>query len=367
MAHSDKKMLSIFLTNTCNLNCIYCYAHNDLQQNQTISREFAFWGVEHYYKEYILKYNFDKRLRFYGPGEPTTQIQLMKEITEYAIEIWGNECEVEIQSNGCFSTSTGDWISDNADNIWISCDGLPEIQDENRPFYMTGQKSSPVMEANIRKLVQSPRCNVGIRSTITDRNVNRQKENIDYFSSLGVKYVWVDIIFPGVGDKIEEFNYLNIDTFVDNFIEATEYADKLGMEYRTFFACNFDKCTNRHCRACYPVPHLTMDGYLSACDMALYGENPGRMKDLIYGKWNSQTKEPIFFTDRIQKIQKRTIENLEHCKGCSANQHCGGYCLGETLNETGSLFGHKAIVCKGIRRLYNELPERLRKYTYKHP
>lgn len=367
MAHSDKKMLSIFLTNTCNLDCVYCYAHNDPNNIQVISKDFAFWGIEHYYNEYILKHGFDKRLRFYGPGEPTTQFALMKEISEYANCVWGSDTKIEIQTNGCFANNICEWIYKNADNVWISCDGLPEIQNKNRPFYKTRNPSSPVMENNVKKLSLSKKCVVGIRSTITELNVNEQIENVRYFHSLGVKYVWVDTVFPGVGDNVHNFVYLDMDNFVDRFLEATRYADSLGMEYRTFFACNFDKCTNMHCRACYPVPHLTTDGYLSACDMALFGAEESHMKPLIYGRWDAATNETVFFTERIEQIQQRRVENLTHCKYCSANQHCGGYCLGETLNETGSLFGHKAVVCKAIRRLYEELPDKLKKYTYKHP
>lgn len=367
MAHSDKKMLSIFLTNTCNLDCVYCYAHNDPENIQIMSKDFAFWGIEYYYKEYILKHGFDKRIRFYGPGEPTTQFTLMRDISEYAKKIWGIDTQIEIQTNGCFSDMVCEWIEENADNIWISCDGLPEIQNRNRPFYITHKPSSPVMERNIKKLALSDKCVVGIRSTITELNVDEQIDNVKYFHSLGVKYVWVDTVFPGVGDDVRDFVYLDMNHFVDKFLEATKYADSLNMEYRTFFACNFDKCTNMHCRACYPVPHLTTDGYLSACDMALFGESDSRMKELIYGKWDANTKKVKYFDDRIKKIQDRRVENLAHCKHCSANQHCGGYCLGETLNETGSLFGHKAVVCNAIRRLYKELPDELKKYTYKHP
>lgn len=195
-----------------------------------------------------------------------------------------------------------EWIEENANNVWISCDGLPEIQNMNRPFYKTHKPSSPVMEKNIKKLSLSTRCVVGIRSTITELNVNEQIKNVQYFNSLGVKYVWVDAVFPGVGDDVHSFAYLDMDNFVDKFLEATKYADTLGMEYRTFFACNFDKCTNMHCRACYPVPHLTTDGYLSACDMALFGEYDNHMRVLIYGQWDAETKQVNYFTERIKKM-----------------------------------------------------------------
>lgn len=367
MAHSDKKMLSIFLTTTCNLDCVYCYAHNDPEHGQIISRDFAYWGVDYYYSEYILKHGFDKRIRFYGPGEPTTQFGLLKNITKYAKEVWGEDTEVELQTNGCFSDEVCDWIADNVDNIWISCDGLPDIQNANRPFLGSGAPSAPVMERNIKKLTQTTRCVVGIRSTITSDNVDKQIENVKYFKSLDIRYVWVDPVFPGVGDEPSEFQYVDVDLFVEYFIEASKVAATLGMEYRTFLACNFDKCVDKHCRACWPVPHLTTDSYLSACDMALYGNRKDHMNELIYGYWNPNTKSISYDLEKLDKIQRRVVTNLEHCNKCIANKNCGGYCLGETLNETKNLYGHKKYICKAIQRLFLELPEELKKYTYKHP
>ncbi len=52
---------------------------------------------------------------------------------------------------------------------------------------------------------------------------------------------------------------------------------------------------------------------------------------------------------------------------CTAKEHCGGYCLGEVLNETKSLFGQKRGVCQAIRYLNDHLAPQMRKYKYTHP
>ena len=52
---------------------------------------------------------------------------------------------------------------------------------------------------------------------------------------------------------------------------------------------------------------------------------------------------------------------------CSAKEHCGGYCLGEVLNETKDLFGQKVHACQAIRYLNEKLDSKYRKYTHTHP
>ena len=57
---------------------------------------------------------------------------------------------------------------------------------------------------------------------------------------------------------------------------------------------------------------------------------------------------------------------MKHCQNCPAQMHCGGYCLGEIVNETGSLYGQNKIKCNAVQRLYKELGQS-GTYKYFHP
>ena len=57
---------------------------------------------------------------------------------------------------------------------------------------------------------------------------------------------------------------------------------------------------------------------------------------------------------------------MKHCINCPAKLHCGGYCLGEIVNETGSLYGQNIVKCNAVRKLYNELGL-CDTYQYLHP
>lgn len=365
-AHYKKEMISIFLTTKCNLNCDYCFTNKNQGEHreQTISFEFVKRGIDDYFAT-----DYMRHVRFFGAGEPTVEFELLKRIHGYAVERAGEAVTFEIQTNGAFSDSIAQWLKEHIDIIWISCDGTPDMQDAHRPFLQDKRKTSAVIEKNIRILQSAnSKAFVGMRATITPENIDRQKDIIQYFYRLGIRNIWVDPIFPSVGNQaaVGQDNFDSI-LFAKEFIEAARFAHEKGVFYGSILTCNFNDTVNRHCRACLPVPHLTTDGYVSACDMALFGKDENHMSPLIYGKWDEDAKEIRYDQQKIDLLRSRTTENMRHCEMCPAKEHCGGYCLGEVLNETGDLFGCKKGACQAIRYLGQHLDPELRKYKYTHP
>lgn len=360
MPHINKQMASFFLTTKCNLKCVYCYNSKERteKEEQSIPLHIAKAGVDYFFST-----NTSRHIRFYGPGEPTQEFELMKSIVEYA-KSKSEKVTTELQTNGCFNMNVCQWLLDNLNIIWVSFDGEPDIQNHNRPC-ANGKPSSPIIERNIKWLNKNKgnrNINIGARVTMTNDNIGRQKEIIDYFVSLGIKHIWTDPLFPTVDDipvckdkkKLSEYDF-DLEKYLTNFIDAYNYAKKIGVFYGSFLICNFDGICDRHCRACTPVPHFTTDGYISACDMVTFGSSPNHMDCFIYGKWDEDTKSFKIDEEKVRLLQKRTTANMSHCSKCIAKEHCGGYCLGEVMNETGSLFGQKTTVCNAIRLLYKKI------------
>lgn len=373
MPHVRKQMASFFLTTKCNLSCEYCYNRKERTQvnEQSLPFEIAKAGVDMFFKE-----NSSRHIRFYGPGEPTQKIELMKKIVAYAREKAEDNLTVELQTNGVFAKKDREWLLNNVNIMWISFDGEPEVHDKLRHF-PNGKPSSPIIEKNVKFLSDnkaSKNLMVGARVTITNDNIERQKNMIDYFLSLGIKHIWSDPVFPKVGmipvykDLLELKSYqFDMDKYVDTFIAAREHAEEMGIFYGSFLTCNFDGITNKHCRACTPVPHFTPDGYISACDLVTFGKNAGHMDCFVYGKWVDNNQGFLIDNKKVQALQKRTTENMDHCRDCEVREHCGGYCLGEVQNETGRLTWQKPKVCKAIKRLAKSTSFTEKSYPYLHP
>ena len=383
MPHCNKKMISFFLTTKCNLVCRYCYNAKERNaiQEKNLPLEIAKAGIDWYFEN-----NDSRHIRFYGPGEPTQEFDSMRQITEYAKAHpnGGDRVTVEIQTNGVFSEEKRDWVLENVNIAWMSFDGMKEIQDYYRPInpiyssIFGGRSSSEVLEENVRWLIDhtgNRNLMVGARVTITDMNVAKQKEMVDYFFGLGIRYVWTNPLFYSVGrtpvcknpQKQKSFHF-DMDAYLDNYIEAYYYAKEKEVFWGSFLTINFDGESDYHCRSCTPLsaPHLTPDGYISACDMVLLGTNAYHMDLFVVGKWNPEKKLFEWDNEKIKALNERKSTTMSHCSSCIAQLHCGGQCLGEIVNETGRLDGQNPIKCTAVRRLYNELGP-CPPYPYLHP
>lgn len=383
MPHCNKKMLSFFLTTKCNLCCRYCYnakERNNIKE-QTIPVEIAEAAIDWYFEK-----NQSRHIRFYGPGEPTQEFEKMKHITEYAKKHnnGGNDVSVEIQTNGVFTNEVRSWILDNVNILWASFDGMLEVQNYNRPLnpiysdIFDKKTSGEVLEQNIKWLNKnrgSRNLMVGARVTITDKNISKQIEMVDYFYSLGIRQVWTNPLFYSVGkipvcqDQEKKNAYeFNMNLYVAEYLKAYYYAKEKGMFWGSFLTINFDGEAEHHCRSCDPLsaPHITPDGYISACDMVVIGAKPYHMSLFIVGKWNTESKSFELYNERIKQLNERKSTNMKHCQQCPAMLHCGGYCLGEIVNETGKLDGQNPIKCMGVKKLFSELGV-CEPYQYLHP
>lgn len=373
MPHMNKQMASFFLTTRCNLRCVYCYNREERHQleEQTLPLDIAKAGIDYFFST-----SSSRHIRFYGPGEPTQAFLLMKNIVEYARQAAGEPLTIELQTNGCFGTDIRSWILDNLNIVWISFDGEPDIQNYNRPC-ANGKPSAPIIENNIRWLIGNKGVRdlmIGARVTITEANILRQRQMIDYFKGLGITHIWSDPVFPSVGEipvcddpvKLGSYNF-DMDLYADEYIDAHNYAKQNNVFYGSFLTCNFDGICNRHCRACTPVPHFTTDGFISACDLVTFGSNSNHMDCFVYGKWNKEKRKFDIDESKVAVLRARTTENMQHCLQCDVREHCGGYCLGEVQNETGRLTGQKPRTCKAIRKIANSIGFINEQYPYLHP
>jgi len=370
MPYCDKKAISFLLTTQCNLRCTYCFGARNCEKN-VLDYNFAHRVLE----DYVGGTGGIKLIRFFSDGEPTLEIELLKRIYWDAIRL-DPEMKAEIQTNGIFSQETADWLGKNMDYIHMSIDLLPEDHDKYR-ITPNGKPSSPIILKNLQYLKDMPdrKAKIVIRATITIHNINKQKEGIDYYyDNYGIDTFWVDPIFPPVFDVAEKtYEPIDMMQFAQAFIDAHNHAWERNIFYESNLTTNFDGKTDKACRACLPMPHLTMDGYLSACEMATYGKDAGKMDAMIYAKYDAENDKIIYDENKLKILKSRILHNMpSECRECAAGEYCAGFCLGETLNENGSLFRVKTRVCRALRYIYGEIgylyPQKYPKgFPIKHP
>lgn len=345
-------MISFFLTTRCNLRCIYCYTYksqNVKKEHQTLDFNFAKRGIDDFFRD-----NASRHIRFYGIGEPTLEFELMKKIKNYAYDKAGDSLIVELQTNGFFSEKKAQWIAENINILWVSCDGPAEIHDIQRPT-ASKKPTSGIVEKNLKYFARQKLMQAGVRVTLTPLTMNKQLEIVQYFHNIGIKYINVLPAFAPIEDKTNSVLDWDALGFAKNFLTAHKKAKKLGIWYNTMCIVNFDEQTRHACRACTPCPHLTTDGYISCCDFTQLGTeySPGPLQQLIYGKYIPKKDIIIYDEKAVSKVRSRCVENLKEktCANCKHIYHCAGGCLGQVVNETGDLMGKCEKNCKIVQYL----------------
>ena len=91
------------------------------------------------------------------------------------------------------------------------------------------------------------------------------------------------------------------------------------------------------------------------------------MSALIYGEFDKIKNEITYHKDKINIIKSRKGSNMMACAKCEVLKNCAGGCLGEALNEPGSMFGIKPEACKAIKYLAKRMPLNTGQYPYLHP
>ena len=337
--------MDAIFTDACNLDCKYCITASRKNLRSKIDVNFAKLGI----LEHIA--NIHKPwIRFYGAGECTLEFDMIKELIEFSGRSTDKKTIFEIQTNGFFSEKIANFIGDNFDIVYISCDGPPEINNYHRRT-KDDCDTSDVIERNIK--IISGTTNVYIRSTITKYNVFRQIEMLEYFKGMNVNCVFSKPVLNKV--DLKQKNKLSVDLkkYAEEFVKAYKYALKHNIFYGNIYIVNFDKPTKIFCRACKPYPHLTPDGFVSCCDRAYTGSTS--LSDLIYGRYNSKRKRIEYNQDKINNIKKRNILNMAKCRNCEIKYSCGGSCLGTSYQYSGDMFIPDIRECEIIKYFYDNI------------
>lgn len=197
------------LTENCNLKCVYCFEGHSRCITKYMSKEVAFKGVDFLLSQAI-EGNLDKiYITFFG-GEPTLCPELMIDIMLYAEEAAkkvSKEVYYNVITNGTIYNYKIEKFLDtwrlkcknNSINIQFSIDGIPEIQNANRPS-KSGVSSAKLVEETIaayKKYCQKYNVNkkaLHIHACVSKESLPKIYDSYLYFTqSLGleVNFAWI--------------------------------------------------------------------------------------------------------------------------------------------------------------------------------
>jgi radical SAM protein with 4Fe4S-binding SPASM domain len=356
MGHIRKQMITLMTSARCNLACGYCSQRTFPELapgHETLDVEFAEAGMRDFFAA-----NGSRWIRFFGAGEPTLAFEVMAETRDRARRLAGDALRVELQSNGMFPPSVADWVEGHVDILWLSYDGPPEIQDRNRPA-PGGERSSGAVGENVRRFARCGRMQAGVRATVSPSDFARMPELVEHFHELGLLRACLAPVYASTSN-LDGGSPLKLLEFARHYVRADETARRLGFGLSTHLIVNFDEPVAGYCRACTPCPHLTTDGWVSCCDETPLGPEylPGILQELVYGRWEPETRSVRYFPEALARIRARNTENLRRggCSGCGLVERCSGGCLPKNMFMTGDLYAPHAEWCEAVRFLAARLP-----------
>ncbi|TSD01823.1 MAG: uncharacterized protein Athens071426_642 [Parcubacteria group bacterium Athens0714_26] len=264
------RSLTLLVTRSCNLACIYCYAAAK-KSGRTMSLNLALQSLKWFAEQF--KGN-TIRISFHGGGEPTLEFALIQEVVKeayYLAQKSSKKTRFQIVTNGTASIGIFDWFIDNNFGISISADGPAFIQNRNRPF-VNGKGSSEIVEKNIRYLVSR---NYPFTIRLTFSSIDDIREIVRYFGNLGVKSLHVEPLFPHgreykrvIFGKESEKEVYSPDgkEFVTSFFKAMGVAREFGIRITNSHIGHLTKGLGYFCGSASGRSMIVTDeGFISGC------------------------------------------------------------------------------------------------------
>ncbi len=222
--NSNKKLFKLVfnVSNTCNLNCKYCYASggNYNRKDSLMKKE----TIDKILTEIYVKYDYIKTIYFFG-GEPLINFDSIKYIVDKLNEHYqDNNFDYRIVTNGIFlSKSIIEFFDKNKFKVYVSIDGPKKIQE-----FLRGTNTFNVVMNNINLLKSAKNIKVQLLCTYTKYHQDNISFNdlISFFEKTGFNYSINDVdtndntlkLIQGKDllTKEKEFIDISIDRIVSN-------------------------------------------------------------------------------------------------------------------------------------------------------
>jgi len=320
----------LFVTQNCNLACVYCLAGKNYKKNVIMTEEIAFKSIN--FISNLVQTNGEIEIIFFG-GEPLLNWKLIKKCILY-VEQTVSKRYKDIRYRYHITTNLtllpDDFISFvKAKNISVltDIDGLQHDHDRLRPT-LSGKGSFNTIINNVYKLIESD-IPIEIRTTVTSVNENNLLEICSTLMDIGVESCAFPLLIPVDSDQklVDKCLYPNYEIYVSqiksiikNKIISPQKLHPVS-EFVNFFSNG--KITESGCG----MPRgstciVDSEGNIYPC-IYLAGNESFRLSNVRDALKNSA----IFFNNAFfSKYKNKFGIDKGSCKKCIYKFACGGGC-----------------------------------------
>jgi uncharacterized protein len=341
--------MCLFLTQTCNLKCVYCYEEEGKKSTAgNMDEKTAFRAVDWM----IGQAGKMKKLHigFFG-GEPFLNFPLMKAVVEYSER---KVAEVDKQVS-FHTTSNGTvlddekiaFIKDHDIDIMVSFDGPREIQDAQRPF-ANGQGSYDSIMPKIKKLLAAVPKTHGHSVIVGDTDPRLVKKAM---REIGFTEITIMPASPSLfADKAKPERDLRvllqeIEQESQTWLNLVKNRDEKALKdlkaksglYPALTSLLLNSKRRHACGAGRGLVAVACSGDVYLCHRFV-----GREQYKLGSVFDQEL-------DRAE-YQKSPTTGSGKCTGCFARFYCAGGCKHENAGSCGSISSPPEDICRLKRR-----------------
>ena len=267
---------------------------------------------------------------FHGEGEPTYNWRLFTECVEFAETLAterGIDVNFSMSTNALWGQKQCDFIGQHFKNLSISLDGLPDIQDDQRPT-PSGKGSFEMIRKSLVTL-EEMNVDYGFRATVLPNGIEAIPGFLEWMAAetkaIGLS---VEPVFEnGRASEMLINHEAFYQRFGELFIQLQAQASDLDLSL-TYSGCRTQIATGHFCQATGPDPNFTVmsDGTVSSC-YEINDENSPKGQFAVFGRWSPDENNFILDTDRLDRIRHFGVWEQPECSDCFAKWNCGGDCI----------------------------------------
>jgi len=339
----------LFLTQTCNLKCVYCYGKTGSYGSKgNMSKKTAFQAVD-----WLLKQSGEKKkihITFLG-GEPFLNFRLMQKVVHYTRQRCleaDKRVDFHTISNGTLLDQEKIAFIDRENiDVTISIDGPKEIHDSQRPF-ASGQGSYDAVFKNSRNLLKVKPQTPAHAVQLEDHAPNLIKNAL---LDIGFNKISVtphsNSLFDNQKknlDRATDKNLIELELEAQSWIDSIQQRKTKALVtlkaksqlQHAIIALLHNKKLRHACGAGLGMVAVSCAGDVFLCHRFVGMPN---------------YKLGSIFSDELDRERyQQPVDMNAKCADCFARYYCGGGCKHDNAGSCGNIFNPGEDLCQLRRR-----------------
>lgn len=339
------KAMCLHVAHDCNMNCAYCFGDKGAFEGIRclLSLETGKKAIDFLIRNSGSRRNLE--IDFFG-GEPLMNFEVVKELVKYGRDIeggFGKNIRFTITTNGILLDDEKiKYINENMDNVILSIDGRPEVNDRMRKT-VNGKGTYDIITRNYKNFISKRDGLYYVRGTFTRYNLDFA-EDVKHllelgFSNVSVEPVVTDSRYPyalredDIDVILREYDRLS-DMYIRNAEEGKPF---------DFFHFNVDlnqgPCVIKRisgCGAGTEYVAISPEGDIYPCHQFV-GNKKFRLGNLYDEKFENKLYDTF---------NRAHIYNKPDCVDCWAKFYCSGGCHANAMNTNGDIMKPYRLGCE---------------------